>query len=124
MSTQKAAQLFGIIFILVGLLGLVTGGTGMSEHMMLGLFPVNLLHNCVHLAIGVWGVMAAKNQAGATTFCQVGGVLYLVLGVLGFLTANPMGLVPIGGNDRWLHLALGVILSYVGFAGSKATAAA
>ena len=126
MSTQRIAQLFGAIFVLVGILGLALGGTGMPTTLLLGLFPVNLLHNVVHLLLGVWGLMAARSAAGAATYCKITGPLYIVLTVAGFLAADPMsqflGLVPLGGNDRWLHLALGAVLSYGGFMGAKQTA--
>jgi hypothetical protein len=129
MTTQKIAQLFGWVFLLVGVLGFVPvaiiGGTyGMDTSMMLGLFPVNVIHNVVHVAFGVWGIMAAKSADGATMFCKAGGVIYLALGVVGFVMENPLGLVPLGGNDRFLHLVLGAVLAYFGFMASPAKATA
>lgn len=129
MTTQKVAQIFGWVFVLVGVLGFVPiamiGGTmGMEPSLLLGLFPVNIVHNLVHLAVGVWGIMAAKDAAMATNFCKIAGVVYLALGVLGFVMMNPLGLVPIGGNDTYLHLVLGVALCYFGFMGAPAKAAA
>jgi hypothetical protein len=43
------------------------------------------------------------------------GVLYLVLALAGYFFPDGFGLVPLGGNDIWLHLALGAILAYFGF---------
>ena len=37
-----------------------------------GLFPVNLLHNLVHLAFGIWGV-AARKFSSARTYCRAAG---------------------------------------------------
>jgi hypothetical protein len=129
MSTQKVAQLFGIVFVLVGVLGFVPiamigGSMDMSTGMLLGLFPVNVLHNIVHVLFGVWGIMAAKSAEGATMYCKVGGVIYLALGILGFTTFIPGTLVPLGGYDTYLHLVLGAVLAYFGFAGAPARAAA
>ena len=129
MSTQKVAQLFGIVFVLVGVLGFVPiamigGSMDMNGSMLLGLFPVNIVHNIVHLAFGIWGIMAAKTSEGATMYCKVGGVIYLALGVLGFTTFIPGTLVPLGGNDTYLHLVLGAVLAYFGFAGAPAKATA
>jgi hypothetical protein len=129
MTTQKVAQIFGIVFVLVGFLGfvplaLIGGSMDMSTGMLLGLFPVNVVHNLVHVAFGAWGIMAAKSAEGATTYCKVGGIIYLALGVLGFTTVVPGTLVPLGGNDTYLHLVLGAVLAYFGFAGAPAKAAA
>jgi hypothetical protein len=117
---KRVALVFGIVFLLVGLLGLLqAGGRQMgadpAPHMLLGLFPVNLLHNIVHLLFGVWGIAASRSFAGAKSYAQIGGVIYIVLAVLGFVTPTTFGLIPIGGNDIWLHAVLGIALAYFGF---------
>ena len=119
--TQKAAMVFGVVFLLVGLLGLLLpGGTAMEAGMdeaprLLGLFPVNLLHNIVHLAFGVFGILASRSYPGAKGFHRAGAVIYLVLVVLAFIDPTTFGLVPIGGNDVWLHALLAVGMGYFGF---------
>lgn len=115
MSTQRVAQVFGIVFVLIGLLGFALCGFGMEECLLLGLFPVNVLHNLTHLVLGVWGIVAAKTLAGAVSYCRIAGVIYLVLTLLAFVTPDTFGLIPIGFHDRWLHLVLGVILVYFGY---------
>jgi len=50
--TQTTARGFGVVFLLVGVLGLVTTPFSMSSELILGLFPVNALHNLVHLVFG------------------------------------------------------------------------
>jgi hypothetical protein len=119
---QAIAKGLGWLFILIGVVGFVgaAGGTmAMSPSTyLLGLFPVNLLHNVAHILIGVWGVNAARSSAGATAFCKQAGILYLGLALLGFIPATAdavAGLLPLGGYDRFLHLALGAILCYGGF---------
>ena len=124
MSAQNVARIFGAVFVLVGILGFALGGFGMTEYHLLGLFPVNALHNAAHLLIGVWGLVAGGSAAGATSYCKLTGVLYLLLTVVGFVDPTGFGLLPLGGNDRWLHLVLGIVLAYVGFAGARAPAAA
>lgn len=125
---RKVALIFGIVFLLVGVLGLVTpGGMGMSADppsaMILGLFPVNVLHNVVHLLFGVWGIVASRSWNGAKTYGQIGGVIYIVLAVLGFVAPTTFGLIPIGGNDIWLHAVLGLVLAGVGFTAKPEAAA-
>lgn len=128
---QTIAKGFGWVFILIGVLGLLgfAGGTmsmGTPSN-LLGLFPVNLMHNLVHIVVGFWGLNAARTPEGATAFCKQAGVLYLLLAILGFIPSTVdmfASIVPLGGNDRFLHLALGVILCYFGFAGNARRAAA
>ena len=124
---QRVAQLFGVIFLLVGVLGFVASGMSMDANMdtapkLLGLFPVNALHNVVHLVFGIWGLLAARTVAGATQFAKIGGGIYLVLAVLGFVAPTTFGLIPIGGNDIWLHAILGIALLAVGFQSGKKVA--
>ena len=119
--TQKAAMVFGVVFLLVGLLGLfIPGGMEMEADNMeapklLGLFPVNLLHNLVHLAFGAWGLAASRSYSASRGYHRAGAVIYLVLVVLAFVDPTTFGLVPIGGNDIWLHAVLAVGLGYFGF---------
>jgi len=117
-----------LVFAVVGICGLlVPGGMGMTADMatapmLLGLFPVNLLHNIVHLLFGAWGLMASRSFSGAKSYCQIGGVVYIILAVLGFVAPTTFGLIPIGGNDIWLHAVLGIVLAGIGFTAQEAAA--
>ena len=115
--SQRVALIFGVVFILVAILGFIApGGTGMGmSGMLLGLFPINLLHNVVHLVFGAWGIMASRTAAGARTYCRLLGIIYLVLAILGYVAPTTFGLIPIGGYDIYLHVVLGLVLAGVGF---------
>ena len=126
---RKVALIFGIVFVLVGLVGFITpGGTHMGADPapghILGLFGVNLLHNIVHLLVGVWGIVASRSWGGARSFLQIGGIVYIVLAILGFFLPTTFGLIPIGGNDIYLHAVLGVIMAGLGFTAKPETAPA
>ena len=117
---RRVAMVFGIVFLLMGILGLVsTGGMSMEADptpaALLGLFPINLLHNIVHLVFGVWGLLASRSFVGAKLYAQIGGVFYLVLALCGLVIPNTFGLIPNGGNDIWLHALIGLVLAGVGF---------
>lgn len=117
---QWAALGFGAGFLLAAILGILQGGMSMDANpdtapKVLGLFPVNVLHNAVHLLFGIWGVAAARTFAGARTYAKITGAIYLLLVPLGFVFPDGFGLIPLGGNDPWLHLVLGVPLALFGF---------
>jgi hypothetical protein len=119
-TVQRVALIIGVGFLLAAAAGFVQGGTTMNADMetaprALGLFPVNLLHNVIHLLFGIWGVAAARSWSASKSFAQIAGVIYLVLAVLGFVMPEFLGLVPIGGNDIWLHVLLGAVLAWAGF---------
>jgi hypothetical protein len=140
MNLRTMARVFGVVFIVVGILGFVPGITSAAGHenhrnedlvvggpghgALLGLFHVNLLHNLVHIAFGVWGLMAAGSLANSRVYFRGVGVIYAVLAVLGLIPAanihNTFGLIPIHGHDVWLHAVLAIAGLYLGFA-AKAT---
>ena len=120
-TVQRTALIFGVVFLLIGLAGLfVPGGTSMRHEMesaplLFGAFPVNLAHNVVHLLFGVWGLTASRRFGASVAYARIAGVAYLCLAVLGYFMPELPGLMPIGGYDIWLHLALGAVLAIVGF---------
>lgn len=129
MSTKTAALLFGIVFLVVGLLGFapappppdapplaVEHGHGLA----LGLFPVNTLHNIVHLLFGILGLAAWAGGWGRGYF-QLVAVAYAVLTVMGLVPGmnTTFGLVPVWGNDVWLHALIAAASAYFGFVRGK-----
>lgn len=119
-NAQKGALVFGVVFLLVGIMGLfVDGGMSMEADLqrgrLLGLFPVNLLHNLVHLGFGVWGLLAARSHPGSRTYGRIGAIIYALLVVLAFITPTLFGLVPIGSHDIWLHALLAGGLAWIGW---------
>jgi Domain of unknown function (DUF4383) len=123
-TVQMVALLFGAIYLAAGVLGFLPflgGSYTLTDHALLGSFHVNLLHNLVHIVIGIAGLAAAASLANSRTFCQAVGVILLLLGVLGVFVAKPFGLLDIGGLDIALHLVSGAILGYFGFAAPVST---
>ena len=67
---QTASAAFGAIFLLVGILGFIPGITTNFDDLMvaghesnallLGIFQVSVLHNLVHLAFGVAGLVLGR----------------------------------------------------------------
>lgn len=125
---QKVAGVFGAIFAAVALLGFITGGMSMDAHMssatkLLGVFPVNAAHNAIHLAFGVWGLLAMRAPGIARRYCLLSGAIYLVLAGVGFVLPEAFGLIPIGGSDIALHGVIGIALTTVGAMAASETEA-
>jgi hypothetical protein len=128
--TRYFALIAGIIYALVGLLGFVPGthpmpatatppdlAVDMGYGYLLGLFPINVLHNLVHLAIGIWGIVAYRSYAGSKTFARGLAIFYGLLAIMGLIPVlnTTFGLIPIFGNDVWLHAVTALLAAYFGF---------
>jgi hypothetical protein len=113
---QKLALVFGVVFVLVGILGFIPGITENapgdfagedSDGSIFTAFQTSVLHNLAHLAFGI-GIIAARKHATALTYLLVGGIAYAGLFLLGILGA--MDWLPADDADDWLHLALAAAL--------------
>ncbi len=69
MRTRYLALIVGIAFLLVGIMGFVPSLRSLPSNApditvdfgygyLLGLFPINVLHNIVHLTVGALGIAA------------------------------------------------------------------
>jgi hypothetical protein len=117
---QRAAQVVGAVFLLVGILGFIPGITtnyaslGMagpaSDALLLGVFQVSILHNIVHMLFGVAGLLMGRTPRQAKSYLLYGGVIYLVLWLYGLLIGHDTAanFVPVNTADNWLHFLLGV----------------
>jgi hypothetical protein len=129
-TIQKLAAVFGVVFIIVAILGFIAPNGGMAMQptdpataaKALGMFPVNLLHNIVHLLFGVWGLAASRSWGGSKSYFTTSGVIYAVLTVCAFLSPSGFGLVPIGGADIGLHAVLAVAMIAIGLSAKPAAA--
>jgi len=122
---KTAALLFGIVFLLIGILGFVPAVTP-DNGMLLGVFHVNIAHNIIHLASGVVFLLCGMAGAGPSrTFFQIFGIIYAVVAVLGFYYGDNalLGLISNNTADTWLHVVLAVVMLFLGFgpSGRKAT---
>jgi hypothetical protein len=135
MQGKKPAQYFaliiGIFFFLCGVMGFIPAfvkeptvtpdiaGLGFTTGYgyLLGLFPINVLHNVVHLVVGLLGIFASISLDSSRLYSGVLGIFYGVLTVMGLFpaTQSTLGLIPIFGNDVWLHAVTAAIAVYFGF---------
>jgi hypothetical protein len=129
MRTATFALIIGIAYLGAGLLGLVPASLmpppaeapptrfDVLYGYLLGLFPVNVLHTAVHLAIGFWGIMAWRGTANPHVFARSLAILYGVLAVMGLIPgmSTLFGMVPMHGHDVWLHAVTAAAAAYFGW---------
>lgn len=127
--TQYFALTIGIIYLIMGVMGgsstfvqpaidpdstnVVVTGYGN----LLGLFPVNSAHNVVHLLIGVVGIVASIALDSSRLYSGALSIFYGLLAIMGLvpIASSTFGLIPLFGNDVWLHAGTSAIAAYFGF---------
>jgi len=129
MTTPRFALVLGIVYAIVGVAGflpaaLTTPPPGAPPVQvdagygyLFGLFPVNILHTLVHLAVGLWGIVASRRVGASRTFAASVAVIFGVLTVMGLIPGlnTTFGLIPLFGHDIWLHALTALAAAYFGF---------
>lgn len=120
---KTAAVLFGVVFILIGILGFVPGIT--KDEMLLGIFHVNAAHNVVHLLSGAAALFAGMTSFGASRmYFRIFGVVYGLVAVLGLMNMgqHTMLLGLISNNDAvtFLHIGIAAVSLLLGFMPARA----
>jgi Domain of unknown function (DUF4383) len=109
------AFVIGIVFLIIGILGLIFDTTSGS---LFG-FDVDLVHNLVHLFTGILG-LAAAFTGWSRRFNQIFGIIYIVVGIAGlfpflYFDQRLLGLMHVDAADNVLHLVVGLVAAGVGF---------
>jgi hypothetical protein len=111
----------GLVIVLLGIGGLVQG-----EQPLFGVLNIDFVEDLVHLLTG--GLMAyvgvTQRDAESVRLVVGGvGVVYVLVGVLGFVVPTLFGLLPHGYSvfDNVIHLVLGVLGVLVARSGRRPT---
>lgn len=113
---KKLAILFGIVFLAAGILGFVPAVT--PHHHLFGIFHVNDVHNLIHILTGVIALIVGfTGREASKIFFEVFGIVYVIVGILGFVYKDQaiFGLIANNVADTWLHLIVGIVALYLGF---------
>lgn len=119
---KTICKILGVVFILIGIMGFVVPDL-LGTHL-------SMVHNLVHIITGAAALYFgfAGSLRGARTFCLAFGVVYLLLGLVGFLgpggthsmpnmpNANDTSLLKVlpgnlelGIMDHIVHILLGIL---------------
>jgi hypothetical protein len=123
MAIRVYAQILGVVLILIGVVGLLLG-----DGLLLGILNIDVVEDIVHILTG--GILAyvgfgRPDTGAARSVVGALGVVYLLVGILGFILPTLLGLVPSSYTifDNLLHLALGVLSLVVAFGQGSTTGA-
>ena len=82
MKAATFALIAGIVYLAIGILGLVpamlvpppidapTTSFALLYGYLFGVFPVNVLHSAVHIATGFWGLCAWRRRCSAVAYAR------------------------------------------------------
>lgn len=116
---KQITWVLGVVLTIVGIWGYVT-----SPNLILNIFEVDGLHNFIHLASGIVGILAGLGgDKYAKMYLQVFGVIYAVVFLVGIFTPGTgkiLGLFVSNTADDILHLIIAAVALYGGFGKGKA----
>ncbi|MDQ3855318.1 MAG: DUF4383 domain-containing protein [Chloroflexota bacterium] len=122
MPARLYAQVTGVVLLVLGVIGLFVGDRFLSLNS-------SLIEDIVHIAAGAIAAYAgfvARDDAPAIMYARVFGVVYLLLGILGFIAPRLFGLFPAGNplrvQDHIVHILLGLVGLAAGFMSQRRTA--
>ncbi|HSX03596.1 MAG TPA: DUF4383 domain-containing protein [Rhabdochlamydiaceae bacterium] len=116
------AFVFGIIFIVLGVLGLIPASY--QNNMFLGFFPVegldsttSLIEDCFSILAGVVAIWCGLKGPAAVKRCfQVFGSLFLLFAILSLIYGDKdiLGLIPNTKEEFWFDFIFAVVLLWLG----------
>ncbi|MBV9452943.1 MAG: hypothetical protein JOZ19_02285 [Rubrobacter sp.] len=109
----------GVLLILVGLAGLVLG-----DQLLLGILIITIPRHLAHLLTG--GLLAylgfgQADEGLARTALVALGVVYLLVGMLGFVLSALLGLSSYGVEDNIIQVLVGILSLAVAFISGRGT---
>lgn len=115
---KTIAIVFGSLFLIVGILGFVPQVL-VNGNLLFGLFKVNTVHNLIHVATGIVGLLCGLNsECASRLFFKIFGIIYGLIALLGMYYQNHdmfNGLIAHNIHDLWLHILASLAALYLGF---------
>jgi hypothetical protein len=137
MPVRYFAGFIGLLYTVLGLLGVTSSFVEPTQNIpyivtevgvpegfgyLFGLFPTNVFGGSVYLFIGLMGILVAVgNEVISRLYAESMAVYLGIFALLGAIpVANTLfGLMPIYGNDVWLHAGSAIAAAYFGFIRDK-----
>ena len=112
---QTYALVFGAVLLLAGIFGFFyeASFSGDDRSAVLGILDVNGIHNVIHIASGIAGLLAWRAGALASRqYALIFGLIYLAVAIWGFALGDGgeiLGLVPVNTEDNVLHVLIALL---------------
>ena len=101
------AQVIGVLFLAMGVLGFVVPSLGMIEF--------DATHSLIHVLFGLAGLYAGYGDtAWVRDYVRVVGIGFLLFGLLGFM-AKEVGPVRLEPVENLMHLLIGILGLITGY---------
>jgi hypothetical protein len=127
------ARGLGLAFVAAGILGFVpyvTVPAGFTAQwvtlnagygFLAAVLPVNVVHDLIHFAFGIWGLIASSTFSAAVRYCKAIAWVYAAFAILGAIpiTNTFFGVVPLYGYDVILHFAVALVAFYGGYGAGR-----
>jgi len=112
---KKLAWVFGIVFIVIGILGLMPTFT--SGGMLFGVFSLDVMLSAVYLISGILAILAVWGTGSYTQlYFKVFGVVYAIITIIGFIQGDTvLGLMTVNTADNVLNLVIAAVALWAGF---------
>ncbi len=115
MNIQKATKWFGIVTLVIGILGFLWAS--LIPGNLLGIFSLNTIYNVVYILAGMIAIFSAHSVGASKCFLKVFGLIFLAIAVIEVIGHGMfLGVFPVSMGDIVLHIVLAVYGLYGGFA--------
>lgn len=112
MTVRMLIGAVGVAFLLAGLYGFY-------DPSFLGIFALTATHNWIHVVSGLLYMTVGFTPVAMNVtawVARVGGVVYALLGVVGFFAPNLFApFMVLGANENVFHVVIGVTVAVLGF---------
>lgn len=113
MTSKTYSVIFGVFFILLGILSLVPKFT--PNGYFIDLLRVNGFLSSFWIITGIAALFASQGTLYARWYFKIFAAVYLFLAVLGFMVGGNLMLFRLNLADNILHLIVGGIAAYLGY---------
>jgi|SRR5665213_147836 len=112
---RKLAYVFGIILIILGVLGFIKAAA--PGGLVLGLFSADLMSSLIYIATGALALVAARQRESQTRlYFKVFGIVYALIAIVGLIDGgNVLGLMIVNGWSNVLNVVIAFIALWAGF---------
>ena len=128
MATRYFSLVCGLVFTLLGIMSFIPGFVSEPQTSpalnvdsgfgyLLGSFPVNVLLGVFFLAVGLWGIYSYRAYTLSRNYGRVMCIVFGVGALMGMIPVlnTTFGLMPLYGNNIWLHALASITSGYFGY---------